>query len=57
MLTDTRHDVLWWIALIVGVVGILAYFITIPVMSTYAFWLVALGFVLFLIGPEFTHKS
>ena len=56
MLTDTRHDVLWWIALIVGILGIVSYFITIPVMSTYAFWLVAAGFVLFLVGSELHLK-
>jgi len=36
----------WWIAVIVGVLGILATFVTIPVLSGYAFWLVVIGFVL-----------
>ncbi len=36
----------WWIAVIVGVVGILANFITIPVLSGFAFWLVVIGFAL-----------
>jgi len=36
----------WWVAVIVGAVGILAYLVTIPVLSGFAFWLVAIGFVL-----------
>jgi hypothetical protein len=36
----------WWIAVIVGVVGILATFVTIPVLSGFAFWLVVIAFVL-----------
>jgi hypothetical protein len=40
----------WWVAVIVGVVGILANFITIPVLSGFAFWLVVIGFVLLALG-------
>ena len=36
----------WWIAVIVGVIGILASLVTIPVLSGFAFWLVVIGFVL-----------
>ena len=36
----------WWVAVVVGVVGIVANFVTIPVLSGIAFWLVALGFVI-----------
>jgi threonine/homoserine/homoserine lactone efflux protein len=36
----------WWIAVAFGVVGILAHLVTIPVLSPYAFWLVAIGFVI-----------
>ncbi len=39
-------QITWWIAVIVGVVGILANFITIPVLSGYSFWLVVIGFAL-----------
>ena len=56
MMTDSKHDILWWIALVLGILGIISYFVTIPVMSGYAFWLVAVGFLLFLIGPELHHK-
>ncbi len=35
----------WWIALIIGVIGIIANFVTIPVLSGFAFWLVVIGLV------------
>ena len=35
----------WWVAVVVGVVGIVANFVTIPVLSGLAFWLVVVGFV------------
>jgi hypothetical protein len=40
----------WWIALIIGVVGILAYLVTIPVLSGFAFWLVVIAFVLLILA-------
>jgi hypothetical protein len=36
----------WWIAVIIGVVGVLGQLLSIPVIAPYAFWLVAIGFVL-----------
>jgi hypothetical protein len=39
-------QITWWVAVIVGAVGILAYLVTIPVLSGFAFWLLAVGFVL-----------
>ena len=40
----------WWVAVIVGTVGILAYLVTIPVLSGFAFWLLAIGFVLLVVA-------
>lgn len=40
----------WWIAVILGVLGILAQLVTIPVLSGFAFWLVAAAFVLLALG-------
>jgi len=40
----------WWIALIIGVVGIIAKLVTIPVLAPIAFWLVVIGFVLFVLA-------
>lgn len=36
----------WWIAVILGVLGLLGHFGTVAVLSEYSFWLVAAGFVL-----------
>jgi hypothetical protein len=36
----------WWIAVILGVLGLLGHFGTIAALSPYAFWLVTAGLVL-----------
>lgn len=36
----------WWIAVILGALGILATLVTVPVLSGFAFWLLAIGFLL-----------
>ncbi|MEN6480918.1 MAG: hypothetical protein ABFD29_01895 [Anaerolineaceae bacterium] len=38
--------VTWWIAVVVGGLGILGYFVSIPLASQYSFLFVAFGFVL-----------
>jgi len=40
----------FWLALILGVLGILGTFVTIPFATTYAFWLLVVGFVLLALG-------
>jgi len=50
MKLSAPKQVTWWVALIVGVVGILANFVTIPFLSDYAFWLVVIGFVLLVLA-------
>ncbi len=40
----------WWIALIIGVIGIIAHVVTIPVLSGIAFWLVVVALVLLLLA-------
>ena len=39
-------NVTWWIAVILGVLGLLGTFITIPVVTGAAFWFVFAGFAL-----------
>jgi len=43
----------WVIAVIIGVVGIVAHLVTIQVLSGYSFWLVAVAFVLLAIATLF----
>ncbi len=40
----------WWIALILGVLGLLGFTNTIAALSQYSFWLVMAGLVLMLIA-------
>jgi hypothetical protein len=42
--------VTWWIALILGALGVLAELVTIPVLSGFAIWLVVIGLALLLIA-------
>ena len=48
-LTPPKKNV-FWIATIIAVLGILAEFVAIPFVSTYAFWFVVVGFVLLWLG-------
>lgn len=39
-------NVTWWVAVVVGVLGILGSFMAIPFVSANSFWFVGIGFVL-----------
>lgn len=39
-------QITFWIAVIVALLGIIASFVTIPVLSGFSFWLVVIGFVI-----------
>ena len=43
---------LWLIAVILGVLGILGRFVAIAYVSANSFWLVALGFVVLVVGTK-----
>ena len=43
-------SITWWIALIIGVVGVVAHLVTIPFLSGYAFWLEVVAFVLLILA-------
>ena len=36
----------WWVAVVIGAVGIVAKYVAIPFLSVYAFWLVVIAFVI-----------
>ena len=40
----------WWIAVILGVLGLLGHFGVIAGLATYAFWLVAAGLILLVLA-------
>ncbi len=43
----------WIIAVIIGLLGIIGNFVSIPVVSEYSFWLVVIGFVLLALATYF----
>ena len=43
---NAPKKITWWIAVVLGVIGIIGSFVAIPFISVYAFWLVAIAFVL-----------
>jgi len=40
----------FWIAVVIAVVALIAYFVTIPVLSGISFWLLAIAFVVLAAG-------
>ncbi|MBN1267650.1 MAG: hypothetical protein JXA25_19315 [Anaerolineales bacterium] len=44
---------IWWIAVILGVLGILGTFMSIPIVSANAFWFVAVAFILLALATYF----
>jgi hypothetical protein len=43
-------NTVFWISLILGILGLLAQLVTIPVLSPYAFWILLVGFILLVLG-------
>jgi len=50
MKLSAPKNVSWWIALVLGVLGLLGTFVSIPVISGLAFWLVVIGLALMLLA-------
>jgi hypothetical protein len=50
MKLSAPQQVTWWVALVIGVVGVIAYLVTIPVLSGFAFWLVVVAFVVLVLA-------
>ncbi len=50
MQLSAPKQITFWIAVVIAVVGLLAAIVTIPVLSGFAVWLVALGFVVLAAG-------
>lgn len=47
------NQIIWVIAIIVGILGLLAPYLSVAVLSTNSFWLVAAGFILLAVGTTF----
>lgn len=50
MQTNAPKFVTWVVAVVIGCLGILGYFVAIPFVSVYAFWFVVVGFVIVALG-------
>jgi len=50
MKLSAPKNITWWIALVLGVLGILGTFVSIPVASANAFWFVAVAFILLILA-------
>jgi hypothetical protein len=46
MKLSAPKNLTWWIAVVVGVLGFLGNFVTLPVISGLSFWLLFIGFAL-----------
>ena len=53
MKLNAPKQLTWWIAIILGVVGLLGFFVALPFISAYAFWFVFAGLVLLVLGNFF----
>jgi hypothetical protein len=43
-------QVTFWVAVVIGLIGLIAGIVPIPVVSPFAFWVVVLGFVILALG-------
>lgn len=53
MKLNAPKQITWIIAVVIGIVGLIANFVTIPVISPLAFWLVFVAFALLALGSYF----
>jgi len=53
MKLNAPTQTLWLVAVILGILGIIGNIVTIPFISTYAFWILAIGFVVLVIGTVY----
>jgi hypothetical protein len=50
MSLSAPKQITFWIAAILGVLGILGNFIALPIIGAYAWWMLVVGFVLLALG-------
>jgi hypothetical protein len=53
MRLNAPKTVTWWIAVLLGILGILGALVDIPFISEYAFWFVAIAFILLALATYF----
>ncbi|MBU4252967.1 MAG: hypothetical protein ABIJ57_04420 [Pseudomonadota bacterium] len=50
MKLSSPKKIVWFLSILFAVVGIIGFFITIPFVTTYAFYFVAVGWLLLFLG-------
>ena len=50
MRLSAPKKVVWLIAVILGVLGLIGHFVVLPVVTPYSFWLVAVGFIILVLA-------
>ncbi len=50
MTLSAPKQMTFWIAVVVAVIGLIASFVAIPVLSGFALWIIVLGFVILAAG-------
>lgn len=50
MKLNAPTTVVWWIAVVLGVLGFIGTLVAIPFVSAYAFWLVLVGWLLLVLA-------
>ena len=50
MKTNAPKSLTVWIAIILGILAVVGYYVSIPFISVYAFWILLVGFIILLAG-------
>ncbi|MDY0298140.1 MAG: hypothetical protein RB296_12570 [Acidobacteriota bacterium] len=50
MKLNAPKKIVWWISVILAVVSIVSIFVVIPFMTVYAFWIMAVAWLLLFLG-------
>jgi hypothetical protein len=48
-------QITWWVAVVVGALGVLGQFVSIPVVSGLSFWLITAGLVILILATLFKN--
>lgn len=50
MKLNAPKQLTWWISILLGAVGVVGYFVALPFITVYAFWILLAGLVLLALG-------
>jgi hypothetical protein len=50
MQLNAPKQITWWVAVVIGVLGLVGALVTVPFLSDYAIWLVLIGWLLLVLA-------